>query len=72
MPTPWSEVFAALGDRLDETVLPRLYEAASLSTAEIRAELDREGLRRFDPGQPDLMPSGEELRSSVDAVRRRS
>ena len=59
-----------LGEHLDETLLPRIYDAARLRTDAIKQDLDARGLTRADPGQPDLAPSAAELEASVDRLVR--
>ena len=70
MAPPWQQLLADLGDQLDGSVLPRLYDAASLEPSEIRADLDRRGIRRLDPTQPDLAPSRAQLDESADRLVR--
>jgi hypothetical protein len=57
MASPWSVLLGALGERLDEDLLPAIYEAASVPTADIRAWLREAGLAHVDPAagqRPEL------------------
>lgn len=70
MAPTWQQVLAEVGERLDETLLPRLYDVARLTTESIRQDLDERGIARVDPTQPALPPSAEALEASVDRVLR--
>ncbi|MCB9777928.1 MAG: EcsC family protein [Alphaproteobacteria bacterium] len=71
MPSPLQELIDALGDRLDDGLLPAVYQAASLETAAIRAELDRDGLHRWDP-QTGRHPDRMLLDESASQLTRRA
>lgn len=70
MASPWQDVLAELGGQLDAQLLPRLYDAASLRTDEVRRDLDERGIVRVDPDQPELAPTADQLRASEDALLR--
>ena len=69
--TPLEQVFQNLSERIDEDLLPVLYEAASVPTVVIRAELEAAGLAWSDPSR-GRSPSVHELRLSAEAVIQRS
>ena len=69
MPTLLRQVLSNLTERVDEDLLPTLYAAASLSTVEIRAELDARGAARLGV-QPE--PEPHELELTAREVIRRS
>lgn len=66
MPSPWQIVLETLGDRLDEELLPSLYDAVSVPTAEVRAWLRESGVPWLDPD----MPGGAAL-AEVEAAAQR-
>src|SRR5688572_24318944 len=49
MATAFGELFASLGERLDEDLLPALYAAASIPTADVRSWLRESGIPHVDP-----------------------
>jgi hypothetical protein len=49
MPSPLQVILESIGARIDEDLLPSLYEAASAPSAEIRAWLREEGIPHLDP-----------------------
>lgn len=49
MATIWEMLLGEVGHRLDDELLPRLYGAIGLSTADVRAELSELGLPFHDP-----------------------
>lgn len=67
MPTPLQMVMELLGERLDEDLLPAIYEAASVPTAEVRAWLREQGLPYLDP-EAGVYASLEELREAGEKV----
>lgn len=71
MPTPLSMLVEALGERLDEDLLPSLYAAASVPTATVRQGLREAGLAFLDP-ETGSYPGREELELTVGRVIRQS
>lgn len=71
MATPLQILLEELTERLDEGALPTLYEAASVSTAEVRAELEQRGLPFTDP-QTGRLPSKGELDLAAEELIRRA
>ena len=69
MPSPMRQVWNNLAERFDEELFPTLYAAASLSTADIRSELDTLGLARLGA---DTSPAPHELELASRAVIARS
>jgi hypothetical protein len=49
MPSPLSVLLQALGERLDEDLLPAVYAAASIPTADVRAWMRDTGIPYLDP-----------------------
>jgi hypothetical protein len=49
MATAFGELFSSLGERLDEDLLPALYAAASVPTADVRSWLRESGIPHVDP-----------------------
>lgn len=49
MASPWQVLFELVGERVDEDLLPAIYEAASVPTSEVRAWLRERGLPHLDP-----------------------
>lgn len=49
MAAVWQQILNNLGERLDAELLPALYEAVALRTADIRHELTEAGLAFWDP-----------------------
>jgi len=60
MASTWSVLWEVLGERLDEDLLPAVYEAVSVPTSEIRAALREAGLAHLDP-EAGLRPEPAEL-----------
>ena len=69
MPSPMRQVWNNLAERFDEELFPTLYAAASLSTEDIRSELDTLGLARLGV---DTAPAPHELELASRAVIARS
>lgn len=67
MASPLSVLLQSLGERLDEELLPNVYAAASVPTAEIRAWLRAEGLPFQDP-ETGVWPSAAELEDAAEKV----
>lgn len=67
----WQVLLQNLGGRLDDELLPRLYDAAGLSAADVRAELTDLGLPFFDPMTGRTPPQGE-LDAAAEAVLARA
>lgn len=63
----WTSLLENLGGRIDEELLPRLYDALGLRTADVRAELADEGLAFHDPAT-GREPVVAELNASAAAV----
>lgn len=71
MASLWNLIIGEIGARLDDELLPRLYAAIGLNTAEVRGELTDWGLPFFDPvtgRMPDLL----ELEAAAEEIIRRS
>lgn len=49
MQTVWELLLGELGHKLDQELLPRIYAAIGLSTADVRSELSELGLPFYDP-----------------------
>ncbi len=64
---PLDQVLRNLSERLDEDLIPLLYESASVPTPVIRGELEADGLAFFDPRRGPS-PSLQELRRSAERV----
>jgi hypothetical protein len=71
MASPWLLIAEGLGARVDEDLLPTLYGAASVSTAQVRDELRRAGLS-FRDAEAGGVPSPEELSRATRYVVKRS
>lgn len=67
MGSPWSVLWEALGERLDEDLLPAVYEAASVPTAEIRRQFREAALPHLDP-EAGLRPEASELDAAADRI----
>lgn len=67
MASPLAILLDALGERLDEDLLPSIYAAASAPTAETRAWLREQGLAYLDP-EAGTFPAPEELAISVERI----
>ncbi|MFT4979226.1 MAG: hypothetical protein ACI8S6_005136 [Myxococcota bacterium] len=65
------QIFANLSERVDEDLLPSLYQAASLSTEQVRRELVKDGLRWHDP-ESGYLPDAAELDAAAEAVIQRA
>lgn len=65
--SPLRFLLASLGDRLDEDLLPAVYAAASVPTAEVRAWLRTEGMAFMD-AETGEFPSEIELTESAARV----
>ncbi len=72
MASPLSILIQALGERLDEDLLPAVYAAVSVPTAEIRAWMQASGIAHVDPeagGRGGALPQGSgELEESANRV----
>ena len=64
MASPWSVLLKSVGERLDEDLLPAVYEAASVPTAEIRQQLRDAGTPHLDP-EAGLRPDPAELEAAA-------
>ena len=71
MPPVWRQVLHNLGDRVNEDLLPAIYDAVALPTSEIRQQLRAEGLAYHDP-QTGREPGLESLDASAELVIRRA
>ena len=67
MASPWSVLLQAMGERLDEDLLPAVYAAASVPTADIRQFFRDNGLAHLDP-QAGANPGLPELEAAADRV----
>ena len=67
MATVWDILLHNLGVRVDEELLPRLYQSIGLRTADIRAELKAEYLAYHDP-EAGQHPSQDELDAAAEEV----
>jgi hypothetical protein len=59
-----NQILSNLAERLDEDLLPSVYQACSLSTEQIGRELQRDGLRRYNLDTGTL-PAAEELSAAA-------
>lgn len=69
MASPFSIILESLGERLDEDLLPALYAAASVPTAEIRAWLREAGHAHLD-ADTGSFPAASDLDEAAVAVVR--
>lgn len=65
------QILANLSERLDEDLLPTLYQVASLSTERVRQDLKTAGLVWHDP-DAEQIPTEEELNHSAEVLITRS
>ena len=65
------QILRNLGERLDEDLLPGLYEFTSLSTADVQRELAEAHLPFCDPVR-NIYPPEEELEAAADAIIQRA
>lgn len=70
-PSPLDQALRNLSERVDEDLIPALYEAASVPTVVIRAELQAEGLAWSDPSA-GRSPGLVELRATARTLVERS
>lgn len=67
MASPFSVLLQALGERLDEDLLPAIYVAASVPTADVRAWMRDSGIPFLDPDAGNF-PSASDLDDSAVRV----
>lgn len=67
----WQVLLEALGDRLDDGVLPAVYRVASVPVDTIRAELDAQGLPYTDH-QAGRVPDAHELETAAEGLIRQA
>lgn len=70
-PSPLDQALRNLSERVDEDLIPALYQAASVPSVIIRAELEAEGLAWSDPSA-GRSPGLVELRASARTIIDRS
>ncbi|MFZ5480277.1 MAG: EcsC family protein [Myxococcota bacterium] len=59
MASAFGDLFASLGERLDEDLLPALYAAASVPTADVRSWLRENGIAHVDPAAGTVATAAE-------------
>lgn len=69
MPSPVEHLLSLLLDRVDTDLLPAIYAAASLSTAEIRAQFEEDGLPFLNPLTGRSPPMEDVILASAQVIR---
>jgi hypothetical protein len=70
--SPWSDIVGAVTDRIDADLLPALYAAASITTSDIRAEFEEQGISYLEPGAQGSVVSLSDLELAAIRVVRQT